>query len=379
MDKYTRGIENQIKSTLQLGKVAIIYGARQVGKTTLAKKIASQSYPDSEFRYLNCDEPDVVESLSGKNSVELASIIGQNKVLIIDEAQRVENIGITIKILHETFPDLKIIVTGSSSIDLANRIVEPLTGRSFEFQLYPLSIKEILGKQGRETLNRDLDNLLIFGSYPEVFSHDIGTKILLLNNISTNYLYKDIFKFQEIKNPDLVRNILQALAYQVGSEVSLNELATRFEVDKKTIKRYLELLEKAFIIYRLRPLARNRRNEVGKFSKYYFYDLGIRNSLIGNFNPLNVRDDIGALWENFSIIERLKLNQSKNIFPNYYFWRNYSGSEIDFIEEWGGVLNAFEFKYSPMKKANLPTPFATDYPNNSFKVINSMNFIDTLL
>lgn len=365
---YKRDVENQIQKVLEMGKIAILYGARQTGKTTLATHLA-KSYPNGEVLYLSCDEPDIDQALTGKTSTELKSFIGDNKLIIIDEAQRVADIGLTLKLLHDSFPGLKIIVTGSSSLELANKVSEPLTGRSVCLKLYPLSIRELMQKFSGVELKRILGEILRFGAYPEVVETAKADVVPLLENITQNYLYKDLLEFGEIKNSDLVRNLLQVLALQLGNEVSLSELSILLSVRKNTIKKYLELLEKAFIIYRLKPLARNKRNEVGKFKKVYFYDLGIRNMLIGNLNPMNLRNDVGALWENFCINERMKYLQFKRIPANTYFWRNYYGAEVDFIEEWAGEIRGYEFKW---KKGRFTRPkaFLESYENSDVKLIN---------
>jgi len=379
--QFTRDIKPNIINTLRLKKIALIYGARQTGKTTLAKDVAEEMVKQNNwggYLYLNCDEPDVAISLTAKTSTELKSIIGNNKIVIIDEAQRVENIGLSLKLIHDTFSDIRLIITGSSSLDLANKVIEPLTGRNIESKLFPISLTELKNSFNEIEINRRLEELLIYGSYPEVINTASQNKVTILSNISKNYLYKDLFKFQDIRNPDLINNLLKALAFQLGNEVSITELANLLEVDKETVQRYIELLEKSFVIYRLGPLARNKRNEVGKFKKIYFNDLGMRNSIIGNFNSLQVRNDVGALWENFCINERIKLAQVKNEIPNYYFWRNYYGAEIDFIEEWGGKLNSFEFKWNKDRKIP-PKAFTDEYGHIvEFKTINKNNFLENL-
>jgi hypothetical protein len=367
-----RDIAPNIKEILSQGKVAIIYGARQTGKTTLSRQIAEEF--SSEYLYLNADEPDIDEALTGKTSTELKNYIGDAKVLVIDEAQRITNIGLTLKLLHDTMPELKIIATGSSSFELANKVSEPLTGRSITFTLYPLSLKEISQKyESKIERGRIIGQILQYGLYPDIFLSAKASAPQYLANLVENYLYKDLFEFGEIQNADLVRNLLEALALQVGSEVSLNELANLLNVRKETVKRYIELLEKAFVIFRLRPLVRNKRNEIGTYRKVYFYDVGIRNALIGDYNEVDSRKDTGALWENFCIVERMKYNQAKNRFPNSFFWRNYTGAEVDYVEEYQSEMSAYEFKFK-RDNAKLPKAFAESYSNSTFQIVNKKNF-----
>lgn len=369
---YKRLVQEAIEQSLFKGKIVILYGARQVGKTTLVKTI-QEKYIDSSL-YLNVDEPDIRASLEEKTSTELFKLFGDKKFIIIDEAQRVKNIGLTLKLIIDNNPKIQLIATGSSSFELSNSISEPLTGRKFEFHLYPLSIQEVKTKYNSVELNRILENLLLYGMYPEIVNLPINEAKNRIQEISKSYLFKDILQFQDIRNSDVLEKLLQALALQIGNEVSYNELANLLGIDKDTVSRYIQLLEKAFIVFQLKPYSRNLRKEIGKLRKVYFYDLGIRNSIINNFNQLNLRTDVGALWENFLISERIKFNNNTIRTVNKYFWRTYDKKEIDYIEEENGKLSGYEFKYSDDKYRN-PSEFLDTYKNSTFKLINKANYL----
>lgn len=371
--KYRRLLQKNIEKALFKKKIIIIYGARQVGKTTLVKDI-QEKYGDSSL-YLNADEPDIRASLEEKSSTEIFKLFGNKNFIIIDEAQRIKNIGLTLKLIIDNNPDIQVIATGSSSFELSNSISEPLTGRKFEFHLYPLSVQELEEKYSSLELNRILENLLLYGMYPEVINLSVDEAKKRIEEISKSYLFKDILQFQDIRNSDVLEKLLQALALQLGNEVSYNELANLLGIDKDTVSRYIQLLEKAFIIFTLKPYSKNLRKELGKLRKVYFYDLGIRNSVINNFNKLNLRTDVGALWENFLISERIKYNNNATRIVNTYFWRTYDKKEIDYIEEESGKLNAFEFKYSE-DKYKKPLEFLKTYKDSALKLINKNNYID---
>ncbi len=372
---FERTLQKKIEQRLYGGQIVTLYGARQVGKTTLVKAIlANQKHIKS--RYLSGDDPAVVANLSNRNSGELKKYIGDYKLVVIDEAQRVENIGIALKLLVDNYPEIQIIATGSSSFELANKISEPLTGRTWIFNLQPLSHHEITG--GDRMLEiQTMQRMLIYGSYPAIWNMSDQDAAVALTHLSSEYLYKDLLEHETLKKAPLLTKLLQALAFQLGNEVSFRELANLLAVDFKTIERYVFLLEQIFVIYRLPALKRNRRNEVGKLRKIYFYDLGLRNGLIRSFNELSVRGDIGALWENFCVTERLKHNSYRDYRPNYFFWRSYSQKEIDLVEEYGGTMHAWEFAWRG-KKAKLPKEFANLYPDNTFQEITNQNFATKL-
>ncbi|MFA5917245.1 MAG: ATP-binding protein [Candidatus Gracilibacteria bacterium] len=372
-----RKITKEIEDNIFKGKIIIIYGPRQVGKTTLVRALLSK-YGNTDD-YYNCDEPDIRLSLTNKTSTELRSFFGDKKLIVIDEAQRVENIGITLKLLIDNYPDIQIIATGSSSFDLANKINEPLTGRKYEYHLYPFSIEELNSKYSKLELTRFKDENMIFGLYPEVFFSSQNDKIKNLKILVDSYLYKDILSFGNIRKPDMIIKLLQALALQVGNQVSYTELANLIGVDKNTIENYIIILEKAFIIFRLGSFSRNLRNEIKFSKKIYFYDLGVRNALINNFNPLELRQDTGALWENFLISERIKYNSNNFLYVNSYFWRTFTQQEIDYIEESGDKLSAYEFKYSVNKKPKPLKNFIEAYLKSSFEIINGDNYLDFVM
>lgn len=362
-----RQIQPRIENHLFKGKIVILYGARRVGKTTLVKQI-QENYSDSG--YLNCDEPDVRSALTNKTSTELINFLGRKRLIILDEAQRVKNIGLTLKLLVDTAPEIQIIATGSSSFDLSNKITEPLTGRAFEFLLTPLAMTEITTDELE--MNRLLETRMIYGSYPEtVISPAEAAENISL--IYKNYLYKDALEFQGLKNPELIDKLLQALALQIGNEVHFTELGNLLQIDKLTVSRYVRLLELAFVIFRLPPLSRNLRKEISKSRKIYFWDTGIRNAIINNFNPLSLRSDTGALWENFLISERLKRNNNLSLTPGTYFWRTWSKEEVDYIEEVKGRISAFEIKWQKVKKTP-PKAWVENYPDSTWSAITKEDF-----
>jgi len=341
---YKRAILSQISAQLFKGKAVIIVGPRQVGKTTLAGEIIEGA--SMKWIKFNCDNPTDREKLNNKDLEQLKILIGENRIIFIDEAQRVETIGQTIKLLVDEYGDKKqIIATGSSSINLLEKTSEPLTGRKRVFRLFPLSVKEIFSDSGLLDLEKKLEELLVFGSYPEIINTSgAEEKIEALVEITSSYLFKDIFEFQEIRNAAILDSLLRALALQIGSEVSYNELANILGIEKKTVERYVDLLEKNFIIFRLPPYAINKRRTISKLHKIYFYDVGVRNAIIGNFNALASRTDAGALWENFVLVERIKFSEYEKIRAGRYFLRTYDGAEIDLVEEKSGKIRGYEFK-----------------------------------
>lgn len=366
---FQRIILPRIESRLFGGKAIIIYGARRVGKTTLVRHILDK-FPGG--LYLNGDEPDVRQALTNKTSTELKYFIGNKKLAVIDEAQRISNIGLTLKLLVDTMPETQVIATGSSSFDLSNKINEPLTGRAWEFFLPPLALTEI-STNALET-DRLLAARMIYGLYPDVVTTP-ETAREAIGGIYKNYLYKDALEFQALRRPELVEKLLAALALQVGNEVSFTELASLVEADKQTIAAYIRLLELAFVVFRLPPYARNLRNEINASRKIYFWDNGIRNAIINNFNPLSLRADTGALWENFAIAERMKRNSNAGLTPNVYFWRTWSKQEIDYIEEEGGGLHAFEMKWQK-SRARAPALWEKTYENATWQPVTRSNYLD---
>jgi predicted AAA+ superfamily ATPase len=321
--------------------------------------------------YLNCEHHEVRNRFMVVNPADLKRPLENAEIIVLDEAQNIENIGLILKILADSYPELQIVATGSSSFDLADRTGEPLTGRARRFVLNPLAITETSDHYIEQCSH--LDQMLIFGGYPSVFSQGIKSSVEELSEITANYLYKDALIFENIKGSAFIEKLLQLLAHQVGNEVSVNELATTLGVARATVERYIDILEKCFVIFRLRALSKNSRKEISKNFEIYFYDLGVRNCLIQNFNPLNMRNDVGALWENFCIAERIKRNSFVGHRANLYFWRTYDKQEIDYIEEYDGVLYAYEFKYNSKAKIRPPKLFLETY-KSEFRVIHKDNW-----
>jgi len=370
-----RFLKDIISKDLFKNKAVIIYGARQVGKTTLVNELVKGL--DKPVLFLNGDDADIRELFSDFSASKFIPVIGNNKIVVLDEAQRIPDTGLVIKIINDNYKDIQLIVTGSSAFELANRIKEPMTGRKFEYFLYPFSFSEVVSYHGYLTEKRLLEHRMIFGYYPEV-ALNAGNEIRLLKMLASDYLYKDLLILGHIKKPVLLEKILKVLALQIGNEVSYHELAQLLDSDKGTIEKYIDLLEKAYIIFRLNGLNRNVRNEIKKGRKIYFYDNGIRNAIIGNFLPLNSRVDTGSLWENFMISERFKLLKNKIDDVRTYFWRTTQKQEIDYIEELQGKLFAYEFKWNPRKKPILSKTFSNGYPGSVFKMISPENMHEFL-
>lgn len=373
-----RILKSQILDTLQnRRKIIILYGPRQVGKTTLIKEILKE-VPGRKVE-VNADQLKFNDILSSRDLRKMQELIGEHDLLFIDEAQRIADIGINLKILHDSLPELKIIVTGSSSFDLANTIREPLTGRTRTFQLYPVSLGELSAQYTPFEFKDQLESFLLYGMYPEVLElAGKKEKMIHLQELISAYLYKDILQLSNIKHSDKIHKLLKLLAFQVGALVSLHELGKTLEMSHETVSNYIDLLEKGFIIFRLSGFSRNLRKEVAKMNKIYFYDLGIRNMLIDQFSPLDSRPDVGQLWENFLLVERKKKLTYAHSFANTYFWRTYTGAELDYVEETEGKLNGFEFKYKS-KRPKPPKTWLETYDNATFQQIDRDNFLPFVL
>ncbi|MEX1002091.1 MAG: ATP-binding protein [Crocinitomicaceae bacterium] len=364
---FNRTIENTIKEKIGGGKAIVIVGARQVGKTTLLNNLLK----DKDFLFLDADDPATRNLLQSPTTEQIRTIIGKYKYIFIDEAQRVPGIGLTLKIITDQFKNVQLFVSGSSSFDLGNQLNEPLTGRKWEYELFPISWEEYENKIGFVKSEQQLENRLLYGFYPEVINNQ-GNERETLKNLVNSYLYRDILAFSEIRKPEVLEKLLQALALQMGSEVNYNELAGLIGINKVTIQKYIEILEKGYIVFRLHSFSRNIRNEIKQNRKIYFYDNGIRNMIIGNFNQLDLRVDKGALWENFLVSERRKQNIYNDTFAKTYFWRTKQQQEIDFVEEINGQIAAFEFKWKN-KKAKFPKTFTETYKAKC-TVITRKNF-----
>ncbi len=366
-----------IQDNLKKGKVLIIYGARQVGKTTLVKEFLSNT--DLKYRYDTGDNFQIASQLSECTYQSTQNHIQNYDLIVIDEAQKIPNIGNALKLMVDMNPEIYIIVTGSSSFELANKTDESLTGRKRILHLYPISQLELAQIYAPSELQNAISDFLIYGSYPEIINEKIiFDKIDQIKAITYSYLIKDILEFDRIKNSDKIYKLLQLLAFQIGSEVSANELSKNLSLDIKTIQYYLDLLEKSYVIFSLNSYSTNPRKEISKSSKYYFYDLGIRNSLINNFNLLDQRNDIGALWENFLIIERIKRDSYLKNYKNYYFWRTYTQKEVDFVEEFGGKIDGYEFKWNTANSKS-PSIWSESYPDAFYSEINQQNYLNFIL
>jgi predicted AAA+ superfamily ATPase len=376
--KLNRTLLSQIRDNLQPGKVFVLYGPRQVGKTTLAKDLIETLPFRSKF--VNADEIAYRNVLSSQSHQQLGELLGDSELLVIDEAQRVPEIGLNLKILVDSFPHARIIATGSASFDLANKVSEPLTGRKFTFNLYPVSYVEIRETLGVIETRSQLERWLVWGGYPAIVTTDDPTlRERLLGELVGSYLYRDILELEGVRRADKIVDLLRLLAFQIGQEVSIAELATSLALNRLTVERYLDLLEKVFVIFKVNGFSRNLRKEVTKNSRFYFYDNGVRNSLIQNFNPLALRNDVGQLWENFLVMERRKANQLAGRVVNAYFWRTYDQKEIDSIEEHGGKLHGYEFKWqnSEIRRA-VRQEFLENYPNSEITTIHQENFEEFL-
>jgi predicted AAA+ superfamily ATPase len=375
LEMITRVIESEIKNRLNQGKVLLVIGPRQVGKTTLLRQLIDREKLDA--LWLNCDNPDDRSDLEDVTITKLKAVIGNHALVIIDEAQRVRNIGLTLKLIADGMPDVQVIASGSSALELANEIKEPLTGRKRELSLYPISTGEMIAHSSQREERRMLDTRLIYGFYPEVVNKPSEAEEVL-EELTSSYLYKDILTLDQVRKPVILQKLLLALALQVGSEVTFNELGNTIGIDKETAEKYIDLLEKSYVIFKMNSFSRNMRREIKKGKKIYFWDNGVRNAIINNFNTLSLRNDVGALWENFIISERMKFLHYNRIKTNIYFWRTTTGMELDWLEEKGGVIHAFEAKWNPKRRSSLPSGFEEAYPNTLFHKVSPDNYMDFL-
>ena len=365
-------IERELLATLNgkfnKGKAIVLLGPRQVGKTTLINTCLE----GKDFLFLNGDDPEIRDLLENAGVSKLRSIIGKNIIVFIDEAQRIKDIGLIAKMIIDQFKEVQLFISGSSALEINQTTQEPLTGRKFEYQLFPISWEEFENHVGYLEASSQLEERLIYGMYPDVINNrsEAGE---ILKQLSSSYLYKDVLSITGIKKPELLDKLLKALALQIGSEVSYNELANLLQIDKATVSKYIDLLEKAFIVFRLNSFSRNQRNEIKNNRKIYFYDNGIRNMIINNLNNLDLRTDKGALWENFLIAERFKLQQYNQLYSNNFFWRTVQKQEIDFVEESNGKVTAYEFKWKNNGKAKIPVSFLNQY-EASGQIIDKENF-----
>ncbi|MBQ6072641.1 MAG: ATP-binding protein [Bacteroidales bacterium] len=371
-----RQIEPRLREQLFKGKALIVMGARQVGKTTLLKQVLAGC--EEGVLWLSGDDQDVRTLFETISAPRLRAIAGKNRLIVLDEAQRIRDIGIKLKLITDQMPDFQLLATGSSSFELANKINEPLTGRKREHRLFPLSFAEMVGHTSLLEEKRMLGHRLVYGAYPEVVMHP-GDEIGLLRELTDSYLYKDILEFDKIHKPERLTKLLQALAYQLGSEVSYNELAQLCGMDAKTVESYITLLEQSYVLFRLGSFSRNLRNELKSSKKIYFYDNGVRNAVIGNFAQVENRMDAGALFENYVVSECMKRKEYTGDYAHSWFWRTTAKQEIDYLEEKDGLLHAFELKWNPRRRATAPLSFRNAYPDADFTVIHRDNIEDLLL
>ena len=352
---FERTIQSRIIEKMYRGKAIILVGARQVGKTTLIKEILK----GQKFLFLDADDPSTRNLLQQPTTEQIRTIIGENKCIFLDEAQRIPGIGLTLKIITDQFKNVQVFASGSSSFELGNVLNEPLTGRKWEYELFPISWEEYEHKIGVIKSEQQIENRLLYGMYPEVINNQ-GDERETLKNLVNSYLYRDLLSFSEIRKPEVLEKLLQALALQVGSEVNYNELSNLLGINKITVQKYIDVLMQGYIIFKLNSFSRNVRNEIKQNRKIYFYDNGIRNMLLGNFNPLDLRADKGALWENFLMAERRKQHLYKDTFAKMYFWRTKQQQEIDLVEEVNGEISAYEFKWK-RKNTKFPQRFIDAY------------------
>lgn len=366
-----RLITDDIKANLGRKKVITILGPRQVGKTTLFDQLSNGL--DAKILTLNCDDVDDAELLQGRTTTELKQMLSGYDVAFIDEIQRVEDVGLVLKKIADLKLNTKVVVTGSSSLNLRDKTAEPATGRLLEYELFPFAISELSAESSWHIESRLLESRMIYGLYPDVVNNPADAKRTLMA-LTNSYLYKDLLAYDGIRKPQIIQKLVRALALQVGSEVSYNELAQLVGVDKATVENYIDILEKCFVVFKLDSFSRNLRNEIKKGKKIYFYDNGIRNAVISNFAPLDSRTDVGALWENLMVSERKKANSYNLRYATPYFWRTHEQKEIDYVEEVDGRLHAYEFKFNPRATAKIPTQFSSNYPEATFEIITPTNY-----
>lgn len=371
-----RTLKKRIVERLFSGKAILLLGPRQVGKTTLAREIIK--YHKGKSIWLNADNPEDREILNNINSLRSQELFPPGTLVVIDEAQRLENSGLTLKIIHDSCEEIQIIATGSSSFELTDKIKESMTGRKWSFKLFPISFEEYKGFKDTLELYRSLETRMIYGSYPEVINR-AGNEKEVLSELISDYLYRDVYSLKDIRKPEILEKLVKALAYQVGHQVSYRELSGLVQADKETVERYIYLLEEAYIIFRLSSFSRNLRSELKFSRKIYFYDNGIRNAVINQFNPLSLRNDTGALWENLMISERMKFIEYHRLYRNTYFWRTNRQQEIDYLEEYDGKLVAYEFKWQEPKRIKASSLFLNSYPGSEVRVIHRDNFMDFLI
>jgi predicted AAA+ superfamily ATPase len=368
---------DNLRQFLSPGKVVVLYGARRTGKTTLVEEFLKEV--KEPFLFVSGDDIIVQEFLSSRSVEKLKAFVGASRLLIVDEAQRIRDIGLNLKIIVDHIAGIRVVATGSSSFDLAHSIGEPLTGRKYTLRLYPLAQFEIGQTENPAQTVANLESRLVYGSYPEiVLLADNLRREQYLREIVSSYLYKDILELDSVRHSAKVSRLLQLIAFQIGKEVSCTELGGQLGMSKNTVERYLDLLEKAFVVFRLQGFSRNLRKEITKNCRYYFLDVGIRNALINNFNPLSLRDDVGSLWENYLVMERLKKQEYLGLTANNYFWRTYTQQEIDFVEEREGQLNGFEMKWGKGRN-RPPQEWAAAYPEAGWRVINRDNYLEFIL
>jgi predicted AAA+ superfamily ATPase len=371
--KIKRYLLSQLKEAITPGKVVVLYGPRQVGKTTLVTELLAVT--ERKAHLITADELRYREALASQDRQTLGDLLADNELLIIDEAQRVENIGLNLKILVDQYPEAAFIATGSASFELANKVSEPLAGRTLTYYMYPVSYGEIQQTFGPFEAKEQMDRWLIWGGYPEIVGEEsTQRRTQLLGELVGSYLYRDLLELEGLRKPEKIVDLLRLLAFQIGQEVSVSELATNLAINRATVDRYLDLLEKVFVIFRVGGFSRNLRKEVTKNARYYFFDNGVRNALIQNFNPLHLRNDGGQLWENYLVMERRKVNAALMRAANSYFWRTYDLKEIDYIEERGGKLFGYEFKRQGEMRKATRREFSQTYPSAELVTVTLENY-----